>query len=287
MHGWKMLAKPRYKNPAQVLSLDEHETYPTPPAPEGSRSPFKHYPTPKVYAKVVTLIYPAETGKEGWQCNTQANRRGAGARAARKAAGCYTARLRTMSLAIPSCTSTAPAVVPRCRASRRFHRRHLVSSHFDFTSPVIADMRVTEGWAAPPHLGGISPVGVALDIATIGPPSYHLGLQLALDDTVNTLVSRTARATASPVRDDNLDTDSVCFCPAAATAAAAAEGVATAVHSDRHVRRRVQGHTLAAVLRLPRPPLNATSEGRLAAHRARARHVRFRHGVDGCVARTV
>ena len=99
MHGWKMLAKPRYKNPSQVLSLHEHETYPTPPAPEGSRSPFKHYPTPKVYAKVVTLIYPAETGKEGWQCNTQANRRGARARAARKAAGCYTARLLTMALA--------------------------------------------------------------------------------------------------------------------------------------------------------------------------------------------
>ena len=118
-HDGKMLAKPRYKNPAQVLSLDEHETYPTPPAPEGSRSPFKHYPTPKVYAKVVTLIYPAETGKEGWQCNTQANRRGAGARAARKAAGCYTARLRTMSLAIPSCTSTAPPGVPRFRASPR------------------------------------------------------------------------------------------------------------------------------------------------------------------------
>jgi hypothetical protein len=99
-------------------------------------------------------------------------------------------------------------------------------------------------------------VGAALD--TIGPPSYHLCLRRALDDTVNTLVSRTARATASPVRDDNLDTDSVCFCPAVTTAAAAADGVATAVHSDRHVRYRVQGHTLADVWRLPRPPLNAT-----------------------------
>ena len=39
-HDGKMLAKPRYKNPAQVLSLDKHETYPTPPAPEGSKSPY-------------------------------------------------------------------------------------------------------------------------------------------------------------------------------------------------------------------------------------------------------
>ena len=62
---------------------------------------------------------------------------------------------------------------------------------------------VTEGWAAPPHWGGISPVGVALDIATIGPPSYHLGLQLALGDTVNTHVRRTASATVSPSRDIN------------------------------------------------------------------------------------
>jgi hypothetical protein len=134
--------------------------------------------------------------------------------------------------------------------------------------------------------GGCSSVRAALDTATIGPPSFQHGLRLALDDTVNTLVSRTARATASPVRDDNLDTDSVCFCPAVATAAAAADGVATAVHSDRHVRHRVQGHTRAAVLRLPRPPLNATPEGSLAGHRARARHSRFLHGVDGGVART-
>jgi hypothetical protein len=61
---------------------------------------------------------------------------------------------------------------------------------------------------------------VALDTATIGPPSFHHGLRLALDDTVNTLVSRTARATASPVRDDNSDTDGVSSCPAVATAAA-------------------------------------------------------------------
>jgi hypothetical protein len=233
------------------------------------------------------VAYPAKTCKEGWQCNTQANRRGARARAARKAAGCYTARLRTMSLAIPSCTSTAPPVVPRFRASPRVHRRHLVSSHAEFTSPVIADMRVTEGWASPPHLGGISPVGVALVIATIWPPSYHLGLQLALDDTVNTLVRRTSSATVSPSRDMNSDIDGVSSCPAVTTAAAAAEGGVCAVPSARHVGHRVHGHTMAAVLRRPRPDSNVTPKGRLAAYWARALHVSSLHRTDCVVVRTV
>ena len=112
-HDGKTLVRSSYKKPGQGLSLDEHETDSTTPAPEDNKSPAKYYPTAKFYSKSVTLAYPSKTRKEGWQCNTQANRRGARARAARKAAGCYTARLRTMSLAIPSCTSTAPPVVPR------------------------------------------------------------------------------------------------------------------------------------------------------------------------------
>jgi hypothetical protein len=146
---------------------------------------------------------------------------------------------------------------------------------------------VTEGWAAPPHWGGISPVGVALDIATRGPPSYHLGLQLALGATVNTHVRRTASATVSPSRDINSDIDGVSSCPAIATAAAAAEGGACAVPSARHVGHRVHGHTMAAVLRRPRPDSNATPKGRLAAYWARALHVSSLHRTDGVVVRTV
>lgn len=55
--------------------------------------------------------------------------------------------------------------------------------------------------------------------------------------------------------------------------------------SVRHVVRRF--HTAAADVKPPRPPSNATPEGRLAAHRARARHGRVLPGVDGGVARTV
>ena len=98
-HDGKTLVRSSYKKPGQGLSLDERSSKDPKRAPEGSRSPPKYYPTPKVYAKAVTLVYPEETRKEGWQCNTQANRRGARARAARKAAGCYTARLLTMALA--------------------------------------------------------------------------------------------------------------------------------------------------------------------------------------------
>jgi hypothetical protein len=87
--------------------------------------------------------------------------------------------------------------------------------------------------------GGCSRVRAALDTATRGPPSVQHGRRRAWDDTVNTLVSRTARATAAPVRYDNSDKDTACFCPAAGTAAAAAESAATAEHSDRHVLHRV------------------------------------------------
>ena len=46
------------------------------------------------------------------------------------------------------------------------------------------------------HSGG-SPVGVALDTATMAPPTLHHCLLLALGDIGNTLVSRTASATQS------------------------------------------------------------------------------------------
>ena len=55
----------------------------------------------------------------------------------------------------------------------------------------------------------------------------------------------------------------------------------------RHVGHRGHGHTVAAVRRPPRPPSNATPEGRLAAHLARARHVVVLHSMDGCVVRTL
>jgi hypothetical protein len=162
-----------------------------------------------------------------------------------------------------------------------------ITSHCLPARGVIADRGGTKGWAAPPHWGGGSPVGAAWDTATIGPPSYRLGLWLAWDDTVNTLVSRTASATVSPARDGNSDTNGVSSCRAVATAAAAAEGGACAVHSARHVWHRVHGHTVVAVLRRPRPHANATPEGGRAAHWARALHVGFLHSMDGFVVRTL
>ena len=48
-----------------------------------------------------------------------------------------------------------------------------------------------------------------------------------------------------------------------------------------------RAHPCATVLRRPRPHSNATPEGRLAATLARARHVVFRHSMDGCVVRTL
>ena len=86
---------------------------------------------------------------------------------------------------------------------------------------------------------------------------------------------------------------------AVSSADCAAECLASAVHSARHVgpvvaslvgqrsTAGVQGHTVAAVLRPPRPHSNTTPDRRLDAHRRRARPVRFRHGVDGFVAWTV
>ena len=56
--------------------------------------------------------------------------------------------------------------------------------------------------------------------------------------------------------------------------------------SARPVGHRVQGHAIAAVLKRPRPHVNATPEGRRAAHRGRAWDVGFLHSMDGVVVRT-